>query len=77
MLRIYGSPNYRDLRTVWMAAELGLEYDHKDWLPRSPDTHTADYREVNPNARVPIIDGDGFILSESMAINLYQAKKHK
>jgi glutathione S-transferase len=77
MLRIYGSPNSRALRTVWMAAELGLEYDHKDWLPRSPDTQTADYREVNPNARVPTIDDDGFILSESMAINLYLAKKHK
>ena len=77
MLRIYGSPNSRALRTVWMAAELGLEYDHKDWLPRSPETQTADYRKVNPNARVPTIDDDGFILSESLAINLYLAKKHK
>ncbi len=76
MLRIYGSPNSRALRTVWMAAELGLNYDHKDWLPRSPETKTAEYRAVNPNARVPSIDDDGFILSESMAINLYLAKKH-
>jgi len=76
MLRIYGSPNSRALRTLWMAAELGLKYDHKDWLPRSPETKTAEYRAVNPNARVPSIDDDGFILSESMAINLYLAKKH-
>ena len=60
-----------------MAAELGLQYDHKDWLPRSPETKTTDYLEVNPNARVPSIDDDGFILSESMAINMYLAKKHK
>ena len=77
MLRIYGSPNSRALRTLWMAAELGLKYDHKDWLPRSPETKTAEYHAVNPNARVPSIDDDGFILSESMAINLYLAKKHK
>jgi len=77
MLRIYGSANSRALRVVWMAAELGLQYDHKDWLPRSPETKTADYLEVNPNARVPSIDDDGFILSESMAINMYLAKKHK
>jgi glutathione S-transferase len=77
MLRIYGSANSRALRVVWMAAELGLQYDHKDWLPRSPETKTTDYLEVNPNARVPSIDDDGFILSESMAINMYLAKKHK
>lgn len=76
MLRIYGSANSRALRTLWMAAELGLKYDHKDWLPRAPETKTDEYRAVNPNARVPSIDDDGFILSESMAINLYLAKKH-
>ena len=77
MLRIYGSANSRALRVIWMAAELGLQYDHKDWLPRSPETKATDYLEVNPNARVPSIDDDGFILSESMAINMYLAKKHK
>ncbi len=77
MLTLYGSANSRALRVIWMAAELGLKYDHKDWLPRSPETKTANYLEVNPNARVPSIDDDGFILSESMAINMYLAKKHK
>jgi glutathione S-transferase len=77
MLTLYGSANSRALRVIWMAAELGLKYEHKDWLPRSPETKTADYLALNANARVPTIDDDGFILSESMAINLYLAKKHK
>lgn len=77
MLTIYGSANSRGLRVLWMAAELGLQYEHKDWLPRSAETKTADYLAINPNARVPSIDDDGFILYESMAINLYLAKKHK
>jgi glutathione S-transferase len=77
MLRIYGSARSRALRVLWMTGELGLTYDHKDWLPRSPETRTPEYRALNPNGRVPTIDDDGFILSESMAINFYLAKKHK
>ena len=77
MLRIYGSAKSRALRTLWMAGELGLTYDHKDWLPRAPETRTPEYRALNGNGRVPTIDDDGFILSESMAINFYLAKKHK
>src|SRR4051812_16881051 len=76
MLRIYGAPKSRALRTLWMVGELGLEYDHKSWLPRSPETKTPEYRALNANGRVPTIDDDGFILSESMAINFYLAKKH-
>jgi glutathione S-transferase len=77
MLRIYGSAKSRTLRVLWMVGELGIPYEQKDWLPRSPETRTADYYALNPNGRVPTIDDDGFVLSESMAINMYLAKKHR
>jgi glutathione S-transferase len=76
MLRIYGSARSRGVRTLWVAGELGLQYEHLDYAPRSPQTRTPEYLALNPNARVPTIDDDGFVLSESMAINLYLAKKH-
>ena len=76
MLRIYGSARSRATRTLWMAEELGLKYEHFDYAPRSPATRTPEYLALNPNGRVPTIDDDGFVLSESMAINLYLAKKH-
>src|ERR1700745_4147823 len=76
MLRIYGSAKSRTLRTLWMVGELGIPYQQKDYLPRSPETKTPEYRELNANGRVPTIDDDGFILSESMAINFYLARKH-
>jgi len=77
MLRIYGSVNSRTIRVLWMAGELGISYEQKDWLPRAPETTTPEYLALNPNGRVPTIDDDGFVLSESMAINLYLAKKHR
>ena len=77
MLKLYGSARSRAVRVLWMLGELGVTYDHKDWLPRAPETKTPEYLALNPNARVPTIDDDGFILSESMAINIYLAKKHK
>ena len=76
MLRIYGAARSRALRVLWMAGELGIQYEHKDWLPRSPETRSPEFFELNPNYRVPVIDDDGFVLYESMAINFYLAKKH-
>lgn len=76
MLRIYGAARSRALRVLWMAGELGIPYEHKDWLPRSPETRTPEFHSLNPNYRVPVIDDDGFVLYESMAINFYLAKKH-
>jgi glutathione S-transferase len=73
MLKLYGSVRSRGSRVLWMLAELNVPYDHKDYLPRSPETKTPEFLAMNPNARVPVIDDDGFILSESMAINCYLA----
>lgn len=76
MLKIYGSPRSRGIRTLWMAMELNVPYEHLDYAPRSPDTRTPAFLALNPNGSVPVIDDDGFVLSESMAINMYLAKKH-
>ena len=77
MLRLYGAARSRAVRTLWMLGELGLNYDHKDYRPRAPETRTPEFRALNPNGRVPVIDDDGFVLSESMAINLYLSKKYE
>jgi glutathione S-transferase len=75
-LTIYGSPRSRTMRTLWAAAELGLEYTHIPIAFDDPALKSPAFRRINPAAAIPtIVDGD-FTLSESLAINLYLAKKY-
>ncbi len=75
-LTIYGSPMSRTFRVLWMARELGIQYENVPLDPRTGDTRKPDYLKINPNGHVPaIVDGD-YVLWESLAINLYLAKKH-
>lgn len=74
-LKIYGVARSRAFRTLWMAGELGLSYEHVK-TNFTGDTRRPEYLAINPNGHVPAIDDDGFRLWELMAINLYLAKKH-
>jgi len=39
-------------------------------------TQTTEFKELNPNSRVPVLDDDNFILYESNAILRYLSKKY-
>ena len=80
-LKIYGVAASRAIRTLWMAEELGVAYEHVPInFSGDPDAprgkNDPAFRRANPMGRVPAIDDDGFGLAESMAINLYLARKH-
>ena len=75
-LKIYGVARSRAFRTLWMAKELGLDYEHVKVDFATGATRTPAHLALNPNGQVPVIDDNGFVLWESMAINLYLAKKH-
>ena len=75
-VKIYGVARSRAFRTLWMAGELGLPYEHVKVDFADGGTRRPDYLAINPNGHVPAIDDDGFKLWESMAINLYLAKKY-
>jgi glutathione S-transferase len=74
-LKIYGSPRSRTLRLLWMAAELGLPFELIPLEWDDPWLKDPAFLAINPAGRIPAIDDDGFRLSESLAINLYLAKK--
>jgi len=75
-LKIYGIARSRTIRTLWMAAELGLDYEHIEVAVGAEGSRKPEYLRINPNGEVPFIDDDGLVLTESLAINLYLARKH-
>jgi len=75
-LRIYGIARTRAFRALWMAAELGLDYQHLPIEIGEAGARAPEFLTLNPNGRLPFIVDDGFVLFESLAITLYLAKKH-
>ena len=86
MLTVYGVHRSRASRAIWLANELGLAFKHVPVVQRyrlsdeaaisALNTRSPDFLKVNPNGHIPVIEDDGLVLSESLAINLYLAKKH-
>jgi len=75
-LRIYGIARTRAFRALWVAAELGLDYEHLPIEIGEAGARAPEFLAINPNGRLPVIVDDGFVLFESLAITLYLAKKH-
>jgi glutathione S-transferase len=76
MLRLYGTPQTRTFRPLWMLEELGLPYELVKTDFANGDTRTPQFLEINPNGHVPaLVDGD-LALFESLAINLYLAARY-
>ena len=73
--KLFGISNSRAIRAIWGIEETGIDYEHVP-VSYGADSKGSDYLSVNPNGRIPaLIDGD-LHLFESMAINLYLAKRY-
>jgi glutathione S-transferase len=75
-LKVYGAPKTRTVRTLWMMGELDVPYELVPVTTHDGSNLKPDYLAVNPGGKVPLIDDSGFVLGESMAINLYLAKTY-
>ncbi|MGL4496625.1 MAG: glutathione S-transferase family protein [Beijerinckiaceae bacterium] len=77
MLTIWGRLNSINVqKVVWAAGEYGLPFTRHDAGRQFGIVKTPDYLAKNPNALVPCIEDDGFVLWESNAIVRYLAGKH-
>jgi len=73
MLKVYGYPNTRTLRVTWMLEELGLDYDYRLVDMAKGESRSPQYLSINPAGKVPTLEADGAILTESAAILNYLA----
>jgi glutathione S-transferase len=76
MTILYGDLRSRAHRVAWMLKELDIPFEHVPTHFLDGSTRKAEYLQINPNGRVPALQDGEFKLFESLAINLYLARKH-
>ncbi len=76
MIKLYGVPGSRAMRSLWMLEEVGVPYENIKTNFATGDTRKADYLKINPNGHIPALQDGEVTLWESLAINLYLARKY-
>ncbi|AHF67649.1 MULTISPECIES: glutathione S-transferase family protein [Pseudomonas] len=77
MLRILGKASSINVRKVlWACAETDRSFEREDWGSGFRATDTPEFMALNPNAMVPVILEDDFVLWESNTIIRYLASVH-
>lgn len=73
-MKIYSAPGSRASRVMWCAREASAPFE----LVEFPwdQLKSPDFLAINPNGKVPAFAEPGMKLFESLAINIYIAKKY-
>ncbi|MGV8831273.1 MAG: glutathione S-transferase family protein [Devosia sp.] len=72
MLKILGRVTSINVRKVlWTLGELGIAHEREDWGMPLRDPKVPAFLALNPNAQVPVLVEDGFVLWDSIAIMGY------
>jgi len=75
-LTVYGSARSRTMRVLWMLEELAIEFQHQPYEFDERALKQPEFLRLNPAGAIPTIVDEGHVLTESLAINLYLAKKY-
>ncbi|KLV06263.1 glutathione S-transferase [Photobacterium aquae] len=76
MITLYGYPRTRSLRVSWLLEELGLDWQYQ-LVDFSHNAHrSAPYLALNRQGKVPCLNDDGIVITESAAICFYLAERY-
>jgi glutathione S-transferase len=75
-LILWGIGTSRTIRAHWAMAELGLEYETRPIGARTGETQTAEYTQLNPRQKIPLLQDDDFCIGESAAIVAYLSRTY-
>lgn len=70
-IQLWGAGTARTFRPMWMAEELGLEYELVPIGPRTGETRTPEFTALNPKQKIPLLIEGELRLTESLAICRY------
>jgi len=77
MLKVWGRPSsFNTQKVLWLADELGLEYEH---IPAGGSFGRLDepaFRAMNPHGRVPVVEDGEAVVWESHACLRYLAARY-
>ena len=76
MIKLYGKPTSINVRKVlWTLAELGINAELIPCGSGFAPIDTAEFRQLNPNVLVPVLQDGDFVLWESNSICRYLVRK--
>jgi glutathione S-transferase len=68
---LWGIGTSRTIRPHWALQELDLDYEIRPILPRTGDTQTAEFTALSARQKIPLLQDNGLVLTESAAIVTY------
>ncbi|NIY82176.1 glutathione S-transferase family protein [Vibrio hepatarius] len=77
MLKFYYHPTPNPMKVALFLAEADIPFELVPVDTLKGEQHSAEFRQVNPNGKLPAIDDNGTTVFDSTAILLYLAEKHQ
>jgi glutathione S-transferase len=73
---LWGVGTSRTIRPHWALHELGLTFECRPILPRTGETQTAEFTALSARQKIPILQDDDLVLTESAAIVTYLSEAY-